>query len=105
MYAGSFAVQASFSFPREEVHAHRRHLAPEVEELQKLVQDGIEKGFLNYDEIATGLEEVELTKEQIEDFYTYLIDHNVELLEGETHKRPPHEPASPKRTRRCPSST
>jgi RNA polymerase primary sigma factor len=68
---------------------------PEVEELQKLVQDGIEKGFLNYDEIASGLEEVELTKEQIEDFYTYLIDHGVELLEGELHKRPPHEQAEP----------
>src|SRR5688572_30845977 len=64
---------------------------PEVEELQKLVQDGIEKGFLNYDEIATGLEEVELTKEQVEDFYTYLIDHGVELVEGEQHKSPPHE--------------
>src|SRR5687767_9163462 len=68
---------------------------PEVEELQKLVQDGIEKGFLNYDEIATGLEEVELTKEQIDDFYTYLIDHGVELLEGETHKTPPHEQPEP----------
>ena len=50
---------------------------PEVEELQKLVQDGLEKGFLNYDEIVKGLEEVELTKEQVEDFYTYLIDHGV----------------------------
>ena len=75
---------------------------PEVEELQKLVQDGIEKGFLNYDEIATGLEEVELTKEQIEDFYTYLIDHNVELLEGETHKRPPHEPPEPEEDKTLP---
>jgi len=64
---------------------------PEVEELQKLVQDGIEKGFLNYDEIASGLEEVELTKDQIEDFYTYLVEHGVELLEGEVHKHPPHE--------------
>jgi RNA polymerase primary sigma factor len=64
---------------------------PEVEELQKLVQDGIEKGFLTYDEIVSGLEEVELTKDQIEDFYTYLIDHGVELLEGEQHKTPPHE--------------
>jgi RNA polymerase primary sigma factor len=64
---------------------------PDVEELQKLVQDGIEKGFLNYDEIAGGLEEVELSKEQIEDFYTYLIDHGVELVEGEQHKHPPHE--------------
>jgi len=64
---------------------------PEVEELQKLVQEGLEKGVLNYDEIANGLEDVELTKEQIEDFYTYLVDHGVELLEGETHKHPPHE--------------
>ena len=64
---------------------------PDVEELQKLVQDGVEKGFLTYDEIVNGLEEVDLTKEQIEDFYTYLIDHGVELHEGEIHKHPPHE--------------
>jgi RNA polymerase primary sigma factor len=64
---------------------------PDVEELQKLVQDGTEKGFLTYDEIVSGLEEVELTKEQIEDFYTYLIDHSIELVEGEQHKSPPHE--------------
>src|SRR3982751_5095718 len=64
---------------------------PEVEELQKLVQEGLEKGVLNYDEIATGLDEVDLTKEQVEDFYTYLIDHGVELVEGEQHKHPPHE--------------
>ncbi|MFL5917912.1 MAG: sigma-70 family RNA polymerase sigma factor [Gaiellaceae bacterium] len=64
---------------------------PDVEELQKLVQEGLEKGVLTYDEIAAGLDDVELTKEQVEDFYTYLIDHGVELLEGETHKHPPHE--------------
>ncbi len=64
---------------------------PDVEELHKLVQDGTEKGFLTYDEIVSGLEEVELTKEQVEDFYTYLIDHGIELHEGETHKHPPHE--------------
>jgi RNA polymerase primary sigma factor len=64
---------------------------PDVEELHKLVQDGTEKGFLTYDEIVTGLEEVDLSKEQIEDFYTYLIDHSIELVEGEQHKHPPHE--------------
>jgi RNA polymerase primary sigma factor len=68
---------------------------PEVEELQKLVQEGLEKGVLNYDEIATGLDDVELSKEQVEDFYTYLIDHGVELLEGEQHKHPPHEQPDP----------
>jgi RNA polymerase primary sigma factor len=64
---------------------------PEIEELQKLVATGQEKGFLTYDEIVKGIEEVELTKEQVEDFTTYLIDHGVELVEGEEHKRLPHE--------------
>jgi RNA polymerase primary sigma factor len=64
---------------------------PEIEELHKLVQDGIEKGVLTYDEIVQGLEEIDLTKEQVEDFYTYLIDHGIELVEGEQHKHPPHE--------------
>jgi RNA polymerase primary sigma factor len=68
---------------------------PEVEELHKLVQDGQEKGLLTYDEIVAGLEEVELTKDQIEDFYTYLIDHGVELVAGEQHKHPPHEQQPP----------
>src|SRR6195256_3287822 len=68
---------------------------PDVEELHKLVQDGQEKGFLTYDEIVTGLEEVELTKEQVEDFYTHLIEHNIELVEGEQHKTPPHEQPVP----------
>jgi RNA polymerase primary sigma factor len=64
---------------------------PDVDELHKLVTEGQEKGFLTYDEIVGGLEEVDLTKEQIEDFYTYLIDHGVELVEGIEHKTPPHE--------------
>ena len=59
---------------------------PEVEELQRLVEQGLEKGFLTYDEIVAGLDEVELTKEQVEDFYAYLIDHSIELHEGTEHK-------------------
>ena len=36
-----------------------------------------------------------LTKEQVEDFYTYLIEHGVDVVEGERHKAPPHEPPAP----------
>jgi RNA polymerase primary sigma factor len=68
---------------------------PDVEELHKLVAEGKEKGFLSYDEIVTGLEDVELTKEQTEDFYTYLVEHGVDLVEGEQHKAPPHEQPPP----------
>src|SRR6187399_3312525 len=64
---------------------------PDIDELHKLVTEGQEKGFLSYDEIVSGLEEVDLTKEQVEDFYTYLIDHGIELVEGVEHKAPPHE--------------
>jgi RNA polymerase primary sigma factor len=64
---------------------------PESEELQRLIEQGLDKGFLTYDEIVTGLEEVELTKEQVEDFYTYLIDHSIELVEGAEHKELPHQ--------------
>jgi RNA polymerase primary sigma factor len=66
---------------------------PDVEELHKLVEQGQEKGFLTYDEIVPVLEDVELTKEQIEDFHAYLVDHSIELLEGEQHKTLPLEPA------------
>jgi RNA polymerase primary sigma factor len=67
-----------------------------AEELQRLVADGLEKGFLTYDEIAAGLEDVELNPEQIEDFYAYLVECSIELVEGEQHKHPSHEqPALP----------
>jgi RNA polymerase primary sigma factor len=68
---------------------------PDIEELHKLVEQGQEKGFLTYDEIVPVLEEVELTKEQIEDFHAYLVDHSIELLEGEQHKTLPLEPVAP----------
>ncbi len=65
---------------------------PDVEELHKLVEQGQEKGFLTYDEIATALEDIELTKEQVDDFVHVLGDNSVELLEGEQHKTMPLEP-------------
>jgi RNA polymerase primary sigma factor len=68
---------------------------PDVEELQKLVAEGKEKGFLTYDDIVNGLDDVDLTKEQVEDFYTYLVEHGVDLVEGEQHKAPPHEQPPP----------
>jgi len=70
--------------------------ALDAEELQRLVADGLEKGFLTYDEIAAGLEDLALKQEQIEGFYTYLVECSIELVEGEQHKHPPHEqPALP----------
>ena len=73
---------------------------PDVEELHKLVEQGQEKGFLTYDEIVKSLEDVDLTKEQLEDFTTYLIDHSIELHEGEQHKACRTSSPSPRPRRR-----
>jgi RNA polymerase primary sigma factor len=64
---------------------------PEAEGLQRLVAAGVVKGFLSYDEIAAALEEVELTREQLDDLYAHLVERSVELVEGERHKYPPQE--------------
>jgi RNA polymerase primary sigma factor len=64
---------------------------PDAEELRRLVAEGVERGFLTFDEIAAALEEVELTREQVEDFYAHLVDRAIELVEGERHKYLPHE--------------
>ena len=64
---------------------------PDGEELRRLVADGLEKGFLTNDEIAAALEGVELTREQSEDFCSYLAERSIDLLEGEQHEQPPHE--------------
>src|SRR5436309_12907850 len=60
---------------------------PDIDELKALVQEVQEKGYLTFDEVAAALEEIELTKEQLEDFYTYLLDHNIELLDGESKQQ------------------
>jgi hypothetical protein len=61
---------------------------PEAGELQRLVAEGVEKGFLSYDEIATALEDVELTREQSDDFYAHLLDRSIELVEGADRATP-----------------
>ncbi len=61
----------------------------EAGRLQRLVAEGVESGFLSYDEIAAALEEVELTKEQIDDLYALLVERSIELVAGERHKDPP----------------
>ena len=52
----------------------------EVEELQVLVTEGRERGYLTYEEIAACLEEVEVTKEQVQELHAHLVEHGVEIV-------------------------
>jgi RNA polymerase primary sigma factor len=50
------------------------------DELRTLISQGHERGYLTFEQIAGTLEEVEVTKEQVRDLHTYLIEHSVDVV-------------------------
>jgi RNA polymerase primary sigma factor len=52
----------------------------EPEELRGLIALGRERGYLTFEQIATTLEEVEVTKEQISGLHAHLVEQGVEVL-------------------------
>jgi RNA polymerase primary sigma factor len=52
----------------------------ESEELRRLVATGTERGYLTFEEIASTLEEVELTKEQVADLHSRLVEQGVDVI-------------------------
>ena len=61
----------------------------EMEELQGVIAEGQEKGFLSTEALAGVLEEIELSPQQAQDLFSYLEEHGIELLEaGESAPEP-----------------
>jgi RNA polymerase primary sigma factor len=54
----------------------------EMEELQGIIADGQEHGFLSPASIAAALEEVELSGQQAQDLLSYLEEHGIEVLDS-----------------------
>ena len=52
----------------------------ELDELRTLIADGQERGFLTFDEISTALEEVEVTKEQVQELHGYLSEQGIDVV-------------------------
>ncbi len=50
------------------------------DELRSLIVAGRERGYLTFEQIAATLEEVEVTKEQVQDLHGYLIEHGVDVI-------------------------
>jgi RNA polymerase primary sigma factor len=55
----------------------------EPEELRGLIALGRERGYLTFEQIATTLEEAEVTKEQISGLHAHLLEHGVEVIAEE----------------------
>ena len=52
----------------------------EIHELRALIQEGQERGFLTIEQITTCLEEVEVTKEQVQELHTHLDEHGIAIV-------------------------
>jgi RNA polymerase primary sigma factor len=52
----------------------------EAEEFRPLLVAGQERGYLTFQEIARCLEEVEVTKEQVAELHSYLIEHGIDVV-------------------------
>jgi RNA polymerase primary sigma factor len=52
----------------------------ESEELRRLVAVGTERGYLTFEEIASTLEEVEITKEQVSELHGHLVEQGVDVI-------------------------
>ncbi|HJU48281.1 MAG TPA: RNA polymerase sigma factor RpoD [Gaiellaceae bacterium] len=72
----------------------------ESEELQALVVEGKERGFLTFEEIAACLEEVEVTKEQVRDLHLHLLDAGIEIVSSDA--RPDGSPETPVEVQHAP---
>jgi len=55
----------------------------EMEELRPLIVEGQERGFLTIEQIATSLEEVEVTKEQVIELHGYLVEQGIDILSAD----------------------
>jgi RNA polymerase primary sigma factor len=68
----------------------------EIEELRNLVSDGRERGYLTYEEIASCLEEVEVTKEQVRSLHAHLLETGVAVVPTAAGAAPaPHDDGTP----------
>jgi RNA polymerase primary sigma factor len=62
--------------------AHLADEAPvaEVEELRTLIAEGQERGYLTFEQIASCLEEVDITKEQVQELHSHLLDQGIDIV-------------------------
>ena len=50
------------------------------DELSRLIADGGERGYLTFEEIASTLEEVDVTKEQVAELHAHLVENGVDVI-------------------------
>ncbi|MGH2842311.1 MAG: sigma-70 factor domain-containing protein, partial [Solirubrobacteraceae bacterium] len=55
----------------------------ELDEFRELIAGGLERGYLTFEQIATCLEEAEVTKEQVQELHSYLDEQGIDVVEAD----------------------
>jgi RNA polymerase primary sigma factor len=55
----------------------------ELEEFGPLIAEGTERGFLTFEQIASWIDEVDVTREQIQELHSYLEEQGIEVVEAD----------------------
>lgn len=58
-------------------------LSTESEDLRRLIAEGRDRGFLTFEEVASCLIEVEVTKEQLDELHSQMVENGIELISKE----------------------
>ena len=77
---GQALVREEDRVAEDEAHLNGEPPFGDVDELRALIAQGRERGFLTFEEIAGTLEEVEVTKEQVQGLHAYLVEHGVDVV-------------------------
>ena len=71
-------MQSDNRAARDSLQRTRR--SPIREELRGLISLGRDQGYLTFEQIASTLEEVDVTKEQVSQLHAHLIEHGVDVI-------------------------
>ncbi len=55
----------------------------ELDELRPLIAEGQERGFVTFEQVSACLEEIEATKEQVQELHGYLDEHGIDIVDAE----------------------
>ena len=77
---------------------------PDSDDLRQLIVQGRDRGYLTFEEISGTLEEVEVTKEQVQGLHAYLIEHGVDVIAADgltAYKEGKGESAAPDQSKKA----
>jgi RNA polymerase primary sigma factor len=77
-------VLLAVASPVEDVSVAVESAIVNCDELAGLIADGHERGYVTLAGVARALEELEVSKQQVQELYSYLEEHGIELVVGES---------------------